>query len=134
MISWNQCNKRHGITLLELLIFLAVWAIVAVATMRVLGDSRVLRSNARDRSVMALLAQGELERIRLLPPAELAEGEQTVSRPDWPSGVSATVRIDRRDDGTWLVDVSMARESFEGKPSVRLTTIRSGAAPEEGGR
>lgn len=117
---------RKGFTLLETLIYSAVFALVAVSTLRVVGDARVVRSNARDRSVMALLAQSEMERVRSLPPDSLTEERREITSPDWPEGVLATVETRRRADGTWLLDITVRRESIEGKPSVRLTTILPG--------
>jgi Tfp pilus assembly protein PilV len=128
MFAHNPGVKRAaGVTLLELLLYVVVWAMIAVCTMRVLGDSRMTRANARDRAVMTLIAHGELERVRALPAASLEEGRLRRSEPAWPSGVTADVEMTRRDDGTWLVDVRVERASVEGKPKVRLTTIRAGA-------
>jgi Tfp pilus assembly protein FimT len=126
----NRFSRRdRGVTLIELTVYMAVWATVALATMHVLGDARMTRANARDRGVMTLIAQGELERVRQLPAAALKEGSENRKDPDWPSGVTATVTLKRRDDATWLVDVQVERESPEGKPHVRLTTIRAGGTP-----
>jgi len=114
------------VTLLEALIYCVLWAILAVATMRVLGDARILRSNARDRSVMALIAQSEIERVSSLPAEALTEGATTLQREEWPTDVTAMLDLERRDDGTWLIDIRVERDSVEGKPSVHLTTIRTG--------
>lgn len=124
--GYTKSGKSRGVTLVECLIFCTLWAILAVATMRVLGDGRVLRGNARDRSTMALIAQSELDRVRALPPQELKAGTTGRTDATWPSDTAATVSLTRRDDGTWLVDVRVARQSVEGKPEVRLTTIRRG--------
>ncbi len=115
-------------TLIEVMIFCSVFALAAVSTLRVMGDSRVVRSNARDRSTMALIAQSEIERVRSLPAAGLTAGTLPRRDPSWPDGVQMTLTTTPRGDGTWLVDVRVARESLEGKPGVRLTTIVGGAA------
>ena len=124
--SKQNLGARSGVTLIEPLVFVALFAIVSAFTMQALGNSRMLRSNARDRLTMTLIAQSELERIRSLPAAELAEGEDVRSDPQWPSGVAAIVRLAEMDGGHWAVDVEVSRESLEGKPTIRLATIRRG--------
>jgi hypothetical protein len=121
--------SRRGVTLLEVMIYTAVWTALAVATMRVIGDGRTLRSNARDRGAMVLIAQNELERARTLPSDKLTTGSTERTSADWPSGVKARVELSPRADGAWLVDVVVTRESVEGKPSVRLATVRPGVKP-----
>jgi type II secretory pathway pseudopilin PulG len=124
----NRTTSRHrrGMTLLEMLIFVSVFTLLAVATMRCIGDGRVLRANARDRSLMAAIAQSELERARTMPASELAGGRTERRDPTWPTGTAAVMEVTPRPEGTWLVDVTVGREGIEGKPSVRLTTIRPG--------
>lgn len=117
---------RRGVTLLEMLIFVAVFALIAVSTLRVVGDARVIRSNARDRAVMVLIAQTELERLRAAPPAQRMEGTELKHSPEWPEGTQVRVETTRHDSGMWMLDVKVNRESIEGKPSVRLTTLVSG--------
>lgn len=123
---YRRTGNSRGVTLLELLVYSAIWGMLAVATMRVLGDSRMLRSNGRDRSAMALIAQSEIERVRAMPAEDLTEGSRPRADSTWPSDVAATVTLARRDDSTWLVDVRVGRDSVEGKPEVRLATVRPG--------
>jgi len=113
-------------TLLELLIFASAFTLLAVATMRCIGDGRVLRANARDRSLMTAIAQSELERARTMPAGELAGGRTERRDPTWPTGTAAVTEVTPRPDGTWLVDVTVSREGVEARPTVRLTTIRPG--------
>lgn len=122
-------RRRHclGVTLMEALVFAALWTLLAVCTMRVVGDARVLRSNARDRSEMTLIAQSELERVRQIPPVELAEKTTTRTDDQWRAGVHVTTTLKRREDGNWLVTVEVTRESVEGKIPVQLATIIRGS-------
>jgi type II secretory pathway component PulJ len=120
-------RRNRGVTLLEALVFSALWAVLAVVTMRALAEGRELRGDARDRTRMALIAQGELERVRALPAADLREGVTERADPGWPRDVRSAVELLRRPDGTWQVDVRMTRESDTGKAPVRLTTVRTGA-------
>jgi len=116
-------------TLLETLIFVAVVAIVACFTMRIVADARLMRVNARDRAAMALIAQSEIERVRQLPAAQLAEGSSKRADRLWPEGVAATVSLKALEGGLWQIDAHVEGESAEGKPAVHLTTIRDGGAP-----
>ena len=123
-------NKKpnRGLTLIEMLLFAALMTMVAGFTLRAIQDARIYRGNARDRNRMALIAQEELDRARALPAVELTEGVTELVRPDWPIGVAAQLEIHPREDGAWLIDVRVTRESIEGKPPVRLATIRKGGA------
>lgn len=118
----------RGVTLLECLIYSALLSVLSVWTMRIIGESRVLRANARDRAAMTLIAQSELERLRTVSASELQEGKNEFHREEWLDGVNASVELVPREDGGWLIDVRVSRESIEGKPRVRLTTIRHGEA------
>jgi type II secretory pathway pseudopilin PulG len=128
----NAKRTSHGsqraLTLLEMMIFVSVFSLLAVATMRCIGDGRLLRGNARDRSVMTAIAQSELERVRTMPAGDLNGGRVERRDPSWPSGTVAAVELTPRPDGTWLVDVTVTRDGVEGRPSVRLATIRTGGA------
>ncbi|MBI5155491.1 hypothetical protein HZA57_09665 [Candidatus Poribacteria bacterium] len=117
---------KRSVTLMEMIIVCALWAMLCVGTMRVIGDARMLRSNARDRTTMALIAQGELDRIRQLPASELKAGTEPRLDDSWPASVHALVTLEERADGLWLLDVWVGRDSTEGKAPVRLATIRPG--------
>jgi len=119
-------RSRRGVTLLEMVIYCMLLSMVAVFTMRAVSEARVLRSQARDRNVMAAIAQGEVERVRAVPASRLAEGTETRTDPGWPGGVRALVTLEKRADGAWLIDVQVERESAEGRTPVRLATIRKG--------
>jgi Tfp pilus assembly protein PilX len=125
-IRFHTSSLRRGIMLLETLVYLAVWTLLAVMTMRALGDSRALRANGRDRAAMTWIAQTELDRIRQTPLKQLTAGVSTRTDRAWPQGVSATVELSRRDDGFWTIRVEVRRASVEGKLPVQLTTIHPG--------
>lgn len=116
-------NRNRGVTLMEVLIFSAVIAVVSAMTMRAVGQGRVMRGNARDRITMAALAQGELDRARLTPPGP---GVTQRTDPAWPVGVVAETTVMEGPEGTTAIDVRVWWKSAEGKPSVRLSTL---AAP-----
>ncbi len=121
--------RTRGFTLLECMIVAMLGAILAVTTLRVLGDARQVRGNARDRLMLASLAQGELDRLRTLPAAEVRETTETLTKPDWPEGVALQVITRPYSAETWQIDIVAARQSIEGKPAVRLSTLRRGVAP-----
>lgn len=116
----------RGVTLLEALVYIALFTLLAVGTLRALGDSRALRANGRDRAAMTWIAQTELERARRTPLQEIAAGRSMRTDPAWPQGVSATVEFTRRPDGFWTIGVEVRRASVEGKLPVRLATLHPG--------
>ena len=61
--------------------------------------------------------------------SQLAEGQITESKKEWVSGTSATISLKRIESGLWEIDVRVRREGPEGKPEVRLTTLREGGTP-----
>lgn len=121
-------NSRRGMTLLEAIVAATLFAMISVFTMRALGQSRVLRGNARAQQEILMIAQQELERVRAIPAANLQAGSNSQSDPAWPDKVSSRVTIKPMDDGTWMIDVVVERAALEGMPPVRLTTIRRGAS------
>ncbi|MBX7247152.1 MAG: prepilin-type N-terminal cleavage/methylation domain-containing protein [Candidatus Sumerlaeaceae bacterium] len=121
-----HANKARGLTLLELMIVSAVFTLLAVVTMRSLGESRMLRGRARDRSAMVLIAQEQIDRIRQIPPADLKAGEDVRTSEAWPPGVEATVRLEPGPDKLWKIDVTVRQKSSEGKAEVQLATLLPG--------
>jgi hypothetical protein len=109
-----------------MLICVFVMSLVAVGTAAVLGEGRVLRERARQRAELALIAQGELDRLRTQPIAQLTAGWEAIRRDEWPANVSATVAIERRTDGYWQLSVQAERRSPGGDRAVALTTIHPG--------
>ncbi len=123
-------KSRRGFTLLECMMYSSLFAILAVGTMRVVGDARVIRSNARERTNLAVIAQSELDRVRSMPAAERKPGVQKLSKPEWPSGTTVEVEIQSvAAGGTSTVEVRAQRASLEGKPSVRLASVMAGGTP-----
>ena len=122
----SRFNSRRGVTLLETMVFVSLWAIVAVGTMTAVAQSSVIRSRAADRSAMVMIAQQELERVRHLPAGDLKEGTEERTLPEWPAGTVAEIETREREDGTWLIDVRVNRSTIEGLAPVRLTTLRLG--------
>lgn len=118
-----NCNQHRAFALLELLIFVALWALLAVTTLRSLGDSRMVRANARDRNALAILAQSELEKARFAQ--QLPLGTTAVfPQPHWPSGTQITLDVSpTQTSGILQLDVTALRKSIESKPAVRLTTL-----------
>ncbi|MCB2156960.1 hypothetical protein KQI84_18945 [bacterium] len=124
----NRQRNNHGMTLLETMVFVALWGLLAVTTMAALSQSSITCSRAADRSDMVMIAQAEIERLRHVPAEELIEGEQELRREEWPQDVAAKIETRLRPDGTWLLDVLVTRATLEGVQPVRLTTLRLGDA------
>lgn len=117
----HYMRKRNwGVTLLECLVFSAVMAIVSGFAMRAIGQGRMIRSNARDRLTMLAIAQSELDRARM---EANAPGVTERSEENWPSGTVAKTTVASGPGRTRQIFVSVTRESFEGKPEVRLATL-----------
>jgi len=116
---------KRGVTLMEVLVFTAVLAIVAGFSMRAIGHGRMIRANARDRITMAAIAQSELDRARLERPA-MGMAQRTDAA--WPSGTTATTTVSPGPDGTLALEVVVERESYEGKAPVRLATLMPSAS------
>lgn len=124
-------NRRsRGITLLECLVFMAVIAIVSSFAMRAIGQGRMMRANAAGRLAMMAIAQSELDRLRLEAP-EAGTAERT--DPAWPAGTHLETIVSPGPRGTLAIEVVVTRESYEGKPTVRLATLAPSAASQEGG-
>lgn len=120
----TQMKSRRGMTLMELLIVCCGMMLLTVGTMRGLGEARLFRSAARDRSAMALVAQSELERLRTLKAPQIKAGVSRLEKhPEWPGDLEVTCELKKRDEATWLALVRVERRSLEGKPTVELATI-----------
>lgn len=110
------------------MIYCALFAMLAVGTMRVVGEAHMIRSNARDRTQLAVLAQGELDHIRNAPAAERKVGVQTLTNTEWPTGTQLQVELQPASAGMLSVEVRATRESIEGKPTVRLASLLPGGS------
>jgi prepilin-type N-terminal cleavage/methylation domain-containing protein len=87
-------TARRGFTLIELLAALTVIGVAAVMFVAILMASRKSATLQAERSLAAALAQGELERLRGLPPAELppAAGAERPLPPEAASLHGASIR------------------------------------------
>lgn len=111
---------------MELLVYLSLLTLLTVSTMKVLGNAAIIRGAARERAKMLLIAQTQLDAARRLPAGELKAGESVGEDIGLPPSMTVMTRYTPREDGTWLVDVVVSRETIEGLPSVSLSTIRGG--------
>jgi len=119
-------QTRCGVTLLELLIFCALFLFVTVFIFEALALGRSTRGRARDRATMLLIAQSQLEQLRAAPAATIVQGTRTVTDPAWPRGMSVEERITTRPDGLVELDVETRLDTLKGANPVRLTTLRRG--------
>jgi hypothetical protein len=120
--------SRRGITLVECLVFIAIWAGVCGSTLWALRESALTRGQARQAAVPAVIAQGELEQARALPADKLKAGSTDRTDAAWPAGTSCTVTLAPHSPSTWLINVEAARTTARGLKPVRLTTYRRGAS------
>ena len=107
------------------MVFLAIWATVSISTMWAIRQSTITRGDARAAANLALIAQTELERARMLPVTELQSGAQVVTRDGWPTGTSCTLTLTPRGPATWTLDVTVERDAARPIKPVRLTTVRA---------
>lgn len=124
-LGWVR--QTRGISLVEVIFFVAIMTTVAVFTMRSLGQARAVRARAADRAQMALAAQTELDRVRRIPAPELNDGSTTQSLPQLGEASQMVTSLARRDDGNWGVEVSVMLDTIEGNAPVQLSTIRQGS-------
>ena len=124
--DWRGKTPDRGVTLLEMLFCAFIITLIAVATLSVMGDGRVMRERARQRAELALIAQGELDQLRCLPMAQLTDGQQTVQHEDWPQSVRVVETIRKRDDGFLELEFRAERKSPSGVLKVVLYSIHPG--------
>jgi len=119
----------RGFTLLECLIVIMMGSLLAVGTLRVIGDARMVRSNARDRLMLATLTQSELDKLRAERPT-LQHGTRDLRNLEgYPEDVELRIAVEPHTSGTLYVEMLATRRSIEGKPTVRLTTLVPAGAP-----
>ena len=117
-------RTRGGFTLLELLIFMGLFAGLSIATLHVLVDGRLLRAKSRDRQQLALLAQSELDRVRTLDLKEIRKIQSRRTNPEWPAGTEVEVFTeDGPVSGTTQLGVTVRRDGLDGLAPVRLVTL-----------
>ena len=123
-----RTNRRNskGVTLLECLIYCAILTALALLTMRALGEAALVRGRGTERGRLILIAQEQLDEARRLPAADLVEAEETLRSDKWGPSLTTTRRFTQREDGNWVIDIIVARETGEGIPAVHLSTIRAG--------
>ena len=122
----RRMTRARGLTLLEMLFCAFIMTLIAVSTSVVLGNGRVMRERARHRAELTLIAQGELDRLRGLPKAQLSEGQQPAPREDWPRSVTVIDTIQKRADGFLEIGVRAMRKSPGGDLKVVLTSLHPG--------
>lgn len=122
-------HRGRGLSLIEVLITTLLLAIVTVATLRVIGESRIVRSAAAIRTELTVMAQSALNKARLAPVEELSIGESPIEfPPESPPGMTGVLMVKELDSGHLEIDVRIQRDTQNGAPPVRLTTIRRGGA------
>jgi type II secretory pathway pseudopilin PulG len=116
--------NRRAITLVEVLIYVAILPAVTLSTMAALSRGRLLMGVARERQNLTLIAQEELDRIRLLPPSELSDGVTFQADGD----VVTTTTLSRVGPH-WEVQVEASRHTIDGLQPMYLATLRRGETP-----
>lgn len=119
-------RRSHGLTLLETLVYLSIWALLSIATVRALGEARMIRSGAKDRAQMAWMAQEILDERRVAGTSHDAGTFERLDLSERLAGTEAVFTVEEGPSGTLLLEVVVRRESLEGKPTVRLTTLVAG--------
>jgi len=120
-------NRKLGLTLVECLVFISIWAAVGMSTMMAIQRAAVTRGRASQRANLALIAQSELEKVRAIPAAELSAGSFSRTETDWPPHTSCTVTLAPHSAKTWKVDVLVERQTAHETRPVRLVSYRRGA-------
>lgn len=120
-------SPSRGITLLECLIYCAVLVTVAAFSMRALGEARLVRDRGAERNRLAIIAQEQLDQLRLQA-SELEAGTETLTSEDWPSATTVTTTVTARTEDLFDLEVIVTRETLDGPLTVQLATLVRGAA------
>lgn len=124
-LTYHLASTRRGFTLVECLVFVAIWSSVSIASLYAIHEASLMRGAASQRAELAAVAQSELEHARALPAAELKAGAQLRAAADWwPAETNCTVTLTPRSEAAWLVDVQVDRATARGLRPVRLTSVR----------
>ncbi len=126
-LTYHLANAHRGFTLVECLVFVAIWSSVSIASLYAIHEASLMRGAATQRAELAAVAQSELEYARALPSAELKPGAQIRVAADWwPANTSCTVTLTPQSTSSaaWLVDVQVDRATARALRPVRLTSIR----------
>ncbi|MDA1300435.1 MAG: type II secretion system minor pseudopilin GspI [Proteobacteria bacterium] len=67
----NRTNRRSGFTLIEIMVALAVFAIVATTLLRNAATSVSQSRQLKDRAVAQWIAENEIQRLRMVERTEL---------------------------------------------------------------
>lgn len=151
ILNFELTEKRRGFTLVETLVGVAVFALIAMGIYAVFTQTTQLVRASRARIVASALANEQIEIIRNLPyanvgtlggaPAGVLPAVQTITRDGIPFSVSTTIRnVDDPFDGTIggtpndtapadykLIEVSVSCSACTGNPPLVFTST---AAPK----
>lgn len=117
-------SHKCGFTLVECLVYIAIWSSVAITTMWALHEAELTRTQARQAAELALIAHSQLEHARAIPSADLHVGSADTTSDDWPAGTSCTVTLAQRSASAWLINVEVSRTMARPIKPVRLATYR----------
>lgn len=117
-------SSQRGVTLVEAMVFVSIWASVAGTTLYAIQQAAMTRGQAQQAAELALIAQSELEHARAIPAGELRAGTTDISNPTWPAGTSCTLTLAPHSAKTWQVNVEVGRTTARTLKPVRLATFR----------
>lgn len=114
---------RRGVSLVEALFSVAITTVTMVGTAGVMAEARLLQGAAQERLRMTLIAQEELDRLRRLPPGELATAVGERELTGRPENVTALVAVSERGGGLLELSVEVRCAELRGSHPVVLTTL-----------
>ncbi|MBN1828105.1 MAG: type II secretion system minor pseudopilin GspI [Deltaproteobacteria bacterium] len=115
----SSALPRSGFTLLEVVIALAIMAIVLVAVFHSQAQSLAMTAEARFQTMAAMLAQGKLAEIEATPSLSLGE-EQGDFGDDHPGYRWKTVVAATMDERLRLIEVAVTNERLTRNNTFRI--------------
>jgi prepilin-type N-terminal cleavage/methylation domain-containing protein len=114
---------QEGVSLLESLAAISLFAIVAAGTATMAGSLMRQTASNRQSTAAAMLAQEELERVRGLAYNDIQDGSQSREMADKSYEVATTVQTDSPAAGMKRIRVIVSWDSPLGERSYELETI-----------
>jgi prepilin-type N-terminal cleavage/methylation domain-containing protein len=114
---------QEGVSLLESLAAISLFAIVAAGTATMAGSLMRQTASNRQSTAASMLAQEELERVRGLAYNDIQDGSQSREMADKTYQVATTVQTDSPAAGMKRIRVIVSWDSPLGERSYELETI-----------
>lgn len=123
-------RSQSALTLLEVVVCVSIIAIVSVWTMDVIANGRSLQGRARDKADLTVIAQMELDQLRLQNMEWTSGTMELAVRPEWPMGTTVEAILSPHEKGFHLLEVRAMRTTADGPVTSKLQTLVGGGSHE----